>query len=51
MRAKVEHLFRPLKSLYGFAKARYRGLRKHANRAFAMLALINIGKRGLPLTG
>ena len=51
MRAKVEHPFRPLKSIYGFAKARYRGLVKNANRAFALLALINIGKWGRPLIG
>jgi IS5 family transposase len=51
VRAKVEHPFRPLKTLYGFAKARYRGLLKNANRAFAMLALINIDKWGWPLTG
>lgn len=49
VRAKVEHPFRPLKSLYGFAKVRYRGLMKNANRAFAMLALINLDKWGLPL--
>jgi len=51
VRAKVEHPFRPLKSIHGFAKVRYRGLLKNANRAFAMLALINISKWGLPLTG
>jgi IS5 family transposase len=51
VRAKVEHPFRPLKSLYGFAKVRYRGLLKNANRAFAMLALINLDKWGVPLTG
>jgi IS5 family transposase len=51
VRAKVEHPFRPLKNIYGFAKARYRGLVKNANRAFAMLALINLDKWGLPLTG
>ncbi len=51
VRAKVEHPFRPLKSIYGFAKARYRGLAKNANRAFALLALINLDKWGLPLTG
>lgn len=51
VRAKVEHPFRPLKSIFGFAKARYRGLAKNANRAFALLALINIDKWGLPLTG
>lgn len=51
VRAKVEHPFRPLKSLYGFAKVRYRGLLKNANRAFALLALINLDKWGIPLTG
>jgi transposase, IS5 family len=51
VRAKVEHVFRPLKTLWGFAKARYRGLVKNANRAFAMLALINVNKWGRPLTG
>jgi transposase, IS5 family len=51
VRAKVEHPFRPLKSIYGFAKVRYRGLVKNANRAFALLALINLDKWGSPLTG
>ena len=51
VRAKVEHPFRPLKSIYGFAKVRYRGRVKNANRAFALLALINLDKWGLPLTG
>jgi IS5 family transposase len=51
VRAKVEHPFRPLKSIYGFAKVRYRGLLKNANRAFALLAVINLDKWGLPLTG
>jgi transposase, IS5 family len=48
-RAKVEHAFLPLKRLWGFAKVRYRGLAKNANRVFAMLALINIEKWGKPL--
>jgi len=51
VRAKVEHVFRPLKTLWGFAKARYRGLEKNANRAFAMLAMVNIYKWDRPLTG
>jgi transposase, IS5 family len=51
VRAKVEHVFRPLKTLWGFAKARYRGLQKNANRAFAMLAMVNIYKWDRPLTG
>jgi IS5 family transposase len=51
VRAKVEHPFLILKRLWGFAKVRYRGLAKNANRAFAMLAAINILKHGKPLTG
>lgn len=51
VRVKVEHPFRPLKNIYGFAKVRYRGLLKNANRAFALLALINLDKWGVPLTG
>jgi IS5 family transposase len=50
VRSKVEHLFLTLKRIWGFAKARYRGLAKNANRAFAMLALINLSKWGRPLT-
>ena len=51
VRAKVEHPFLTLKRIWGFAKVRYRGLAKNANRAFAMLALINLSKWGMPLTG
>jgi IS5 family transposase len=50
IRAKVEHPFLILKRLWGFAKVRYRGLAKNANRAFAMLAAINLIKHGRPLT-
>jgi transposase, IS5 family len=51
VRSKVEHPFLTLKCLWGFAKTRYRGLAKNANRAFAMLAMINLVKWGSPLTG
>jgi IS5 family transposase len=51
IRAKVEHPFLILKRLWGFAKVRYRGLAKNANRAFAMLAMVNLVKWGRPLTG
>ena len=51
VRAKVEHPFLRIKRLWGFAKVRYRGLAKNANRAFAMLALCNIAHWGRPLTG
>ena len=51
VRAKVEHPFLRIKRLWGFAKVRYRGLAKNANRAFAMLALCNLVHWGRPLTG
>ena len=51
VRSKVEHPFLTLKRLWGFAKVRYRGLAKNANRAFAMLAMINFSMWGRPLTG
>ena len=43
-RAKVKHRFHTLKRFWGFAKTRYRGLVKNANRAFAMLTMINLVK-------
>jgi IS5 family transposase len=49
VRAKVEHPFLRLKRLWGFAKVRYRGLAKNANRAYAMLALINLHMWGREL--
>ena len=51
IRSRVEHPFLTLKRLWGFTKVRYRGLAKNANRAFAMLAMINLNKWGRPLTG
>ena len=51
VRSKIEHPFLTLKRLWGFAKVRYRGLAKNANRAFAMLAMVNLNKWGRPLTG
>jgi IS5 family transposase len=51
VRSKVEHPFLTLKRPRGFTKTRYRGLAENANRAFAMLAMINLVKRGSPLTG
>lgn len=50
VRARVEHTFLWVKRIWGFAKARYRGLAKNANRAFVMLALFNIVKWNQPLT-
>ena len=51
VRSKVEHPFLIFKRIWGFAKVRYRGLAKNANRAYAMLALLNVSKWGRPLTG
>lgn len=42
IRARVEHVFAVTKRLWGFAKVRYRGLAKNANRAFVALGLANI---------
>jgi IS5 family transposase len=42
VRARVEHVFGDVKRLWGFDKARYRGLAKNATRAFVATALANI---------
>lgn len=44
--SEVEPPFLVIKRRWGFAKVRYRGLAKNANRAFAMLAMANLVKRG-----
>jgi transposase, IS5 family len=41
-RARVEHVFHVLKRQFGFAKVRYRGLAKNANRVFTALVLVNL---------
>ena len=42
LRAKVEHPFLVIKRIFGFAKTRYRGLDKNANRLFVACALTNL---------
>jgi transposase, IS5 family len=42
MRAKVEHAFRYMKQVFGYTKARYRGLAKNANRMHELAALTNL---------
>jgi transposase, IS5 family len=42
VRSKVEHVFQIVKPKFGFAKVRYRGIRKNANRLFATCALVNL---------
>jgi IS5 family transposase len=41
VRSRVEHVFAVVKRLWGFNKARYRGLTKNATRAFVALGLAN----------
>ena len=48
-RARVEHVFGVVKRLWGFDKARYRGLAKNATRAFVNLAMANIYLARKPL--
>ena len=42
VRAKVEHVFRILKRVFGFDKVRYRGIAKNHHRLCADFALINL---------
>jgi transposase, IS5 family len=42
VRARVEHVFGVVKRLWGFNKARYRGLTKNATRSFVALGLANL---------
>jgi IS5 family transposase len=42
IRARAEHVFAVIKRLWGFGKARYRGLAKNATRAFTALAQANM---------
>jgi len=49
VRAKVEHPFRVLKGIFGFAKVRYRGLKKNTNRVFTTCALVNLYMARRPL--
>ena len=51
VRAHVEHPFLHIKRLWGYAKTRYRGLAKNANRLIAMCALYNVRHAGIILAG
>jgi transposase, IS5 family len=42
IRARGEHPFHIVKRLWGFAKVRYRGLKKNLTRAYTMFALANL---------
>lgn len=51
VRARVEHVFAVVKRLWGFAKVRYRGLAKNANRRFVALGLANLSLSRTRLVG
>ena len=51
VRAHVEPPFLHIKRLWGYAKTRYRGLAKNANRLIAMCALYNVRHAGIVLAG
>ena len=42
MRARGEHAFHVVKTLWGFTKVRYRGLAKNTARVYAAFALANL---------
>ena len=53
IRSRVEHVFKTLKLNFGFAKVRYRGLRKNLNRLQVCFALVNLvtAQKHLALSG
>jgi transposase, IS5 family len=51
IRAKVEHPFRVIKRQFGYAKARYRGLRKNTAQLVTLFALSNLWMVRKSLTG
>ena len=51
VRACVEHVFVVVKRLWGFAKVRYRGQEKNANRSFVALGLASLYLARARLTG
>jgi transposase, IS5 family len=52
IRSRVEHVFAVIKLKFGYAKVRYRGIRKNANQVFTLCALSNLflSRRKLLLT-
>lgn len=49
VRAKVEHPFRWVKGVFGYARVRYRGISKNMNRFYLLLAFANLLRaRNLP---
>jgi len=51
-RAKVGHVFRWEKGIFGYDKVRYRGLEKNMNRFYLLLGFANLLRsRNLPVAG
>ena len=51
-RAKVEHVFRWVKGVFGYDKVRYRGLEKNMNRLYLLIGFANLLRsRNLPVAG
>jgi IS5 family transposase len=42
IRSRVEHVFAVIKLKFGYAKVRYRGIKKNANQVFTLCALSNL---------
>ena len=51
IRAKVEHPFWDAKGVFGYAKARYRGLAKNTERLALLLGLSNLKRAGVSSAG
>lgn len=49
VRARVEHPFLILKRIFGFAKVRYRGIAKNAERLYVACALVHLYQLRRPL--
>ena len=51
IRSKVEHLFPRIKVQFGYAKVRYRGIAKNANRLYLLSGFANLMRVRMQLVG
>jgi IS5 family transposase len=51
IRARVEHVFRWVKDVFGYSKLRYRGLRKNMDRLYLLLGMANLLRARSVLAG
>jgi IS5 family transposase len=51
LRAKVEHVFQVMKCVFGYRKAKYRGLSKNGAHVTRMMAMVNLHKASVALVG